>query len=64
MFYTLVLQFYFKNGQKKRKQKKNMVHFWGKKAEEKQNSVTIMISVDRKGTLFPAKLKLQGQSFE
>ena len=51
-------------GKKKRKQKKNMVHFWGKKAEEKQNSVTIMISVDRKGTLFPAKLKLQGQSFE
>ena len=31
---------------------------YDKKAEEKQNSATIMISVDEKGTDFPVKLKL------
>ena len=31
---------------------------------EKQNSATIMISVDGKETVFPMKLKLQGESFE
>ena len=45
-------------------QRKKMIPFWGKKAEEKQNSATIMISVDGKGTVFPMKLKLQGKSFE
>ena len=35
-----------------------------KKAGENQNSVTIMISVDGKATVFPAKLKLQGGLFE
>ena len=35
-----------------------------KKTEEKQNSATIMISVDGKGTVFPVKLKLQGESFQ
>ena len=34
----------FLNGQKKM--------IWGKKAEEKQNGATIMISVDRKGQFF------------
>ena len=34
------------------------------KPEEKQNSATIMISVDEKGTVFMVKLKLQGESFE
>ena len=29
-----------------------------KKTEEKQNSATIMISADGKGTVFPVKLKL------
>ena len=32
---------------------------YDKKAEEKQNSATIMISVDGNGTDFPVKLKLQ-----
>ena len=35
-----------------------------KKVEEKQNSATIMISVDEQGTFFPLKLKLQGESIE
>ena len=30
--------------------------FLRKKTEEKQNSATIMISVDEKGTVFPVKL--------
>ena len=42
------------------KEKKKMIPFWGKTADEKQNSATIMISVDRKGEVFPVKLKLQG----
>ena len=37
--------------------------FLRKKTKEKQNSATIMISVDEKGTVFPVKLKLQGESF-
>ena len=47
MFYTLVLQFYNKNGQKKKYDT-----FLRKKTEQKQNSATIMISVDEKGTAF------------
>ena len=35
-----------------------------KKTEEKQNSVTIMISADRKRTVFLVKLKLEGESYE
>ena len=42
--------------------KKKKISFWGKKAEEKHNSATIMISVDGKRTVFPVKLKLQGKS--
>ena len=38
--------------------------FLRKKAEEKQNSATTMIFVDGKGSVFPMKLKLQGESFE
>ena len=41
-----------------------MTAFYGKKTEEKQNSADIMISVDGKKTVFPVKLKLQGESFE
>ena len=37
-----------------------MIPFGGKKTDEKQNSATIMISVDGKGAVFPVKLKLQG----
>ena len=40
-----------------------MTAFYGKKTEEKQNSADI-ISVDGKKTVFPVKLKLQGESFE
>ena len=60
VIYTLVLQFHLKNGQKKKK----MIPFWVKKLEEKQNSATIMIFVDGKGTVFPVKLKLQGELLE
>ena len=56
MFYTFVLQFYLKNGEKK-----NMIVYCANKPEEKQNSATIMISVDGKGTAFPVILKLQGK---
>ena len=38
-----------------------MIPFWGKKSEGKQNRATLMISVDDKGTVFPLKLKLQGE---
>ena len=40
------------------------IPFWWKNPEEKQNSATIIISVDEKGTVFPMKLKLQGKSLE
>ena len=59
-FYILVLQFYLK---KNGKRKKKIILFWGKKAEEKQNIATIIISVDEKGTVFPVKLKSQAESF-
>ena len=38
--------------------------FLKKKIEEKLNSVIIMTPVDGKGTVFPANLKLDGESFE
>ena len=41
-----------------------MIPFWEKKTEQKQNSATIMISVDGNGLVFPMKLKLQGELFE
>ena len=56
VFYTLILQFYLKMGKKKKEDDT----FLRKTAEEKQNSVSIIISVDGKGTVFPGKLKLQG----
>ena len=46
------------------KEKRKIIPFWGKKTEEKQNSATIMTSVDGKGMALPVKLKLQGESFE
>ena len=45
MFYTLILQFYLKNGQKK---KRRLYLSEGKKIEETQNRATMMISVDGK----------------
>ena len=35
-----------------------------KKAEEKQNSATTIISKDGEGAVFPVKLKSQSESFE
>ena len=35
-----------------------------KKIEEKEKSATMMIFVVEKGTVFPMKSKLQGESFE
>ena len=46
------------------KGKKGRTHTSEAKTREKQNSVTIMISADRKGTVFPVKLKLEGESCE
>ena len=43
------------------KRKKEDDTFLRKKAEEKQNSANIMISIDGKVTVFPVKLKLQGE---
>ena len=60
VFYTLVLQFYFKSGQKKKEDDT----FRSKKTEEKEKRATIIISVDGKVTVFPVKLKLQRESFE
>ena len=46
------------------KRKKRRGYISGEKTEEKQNSVTIMMSVDEKGTVFPVRLKLEGESIE
>ena len=59
LFYTLY-NFIKKMGKKRKK----VIRFWGKKAKKKRNSATAMISVDRQGTVFPVKLKLQEESFE
>ena len=47
-----------------KRKKKEKETFLRKKTEEKQNSVTIMTSVDGKEVVFPVKLKLEGESFE
>ena len=57
VFYTFRFTILLENGQKK----KMMMFFWGKQAEEKQNSATIMITVDEKATVSPVKSKLQGE---
>ena len=59
-FYTLFLQLYLKNEQKKREDDT----FLTKKTREKQNIATIMKSVDGKGIVLPIKLKLQKEWFE
>ena len=58
VFYTLVLQFYF------RKWTKKDDTFLRKKAEENPNIAIIIISVDGKTTAFPLKLKLQEELLE
>ena len=62
VFYTFGFTIFLKIGQKKKR--KWYLSNWKKKTEEKQNSATMMISVDEKGTAFLVKLKLQGESFE
>ena len=57
-FYTLVLQFCLRNGQKKKEDDTFLI-----KTEEKRNIANIMKSVDGKGTVFTMKLKLQEESF-
>ena len=56
VFDTFILQLYLKKWARK--------HQYDKRAEEKQASATIMISIDGKGTVFPVKLKLQRETFE
>ena len=43
--------------------RKKMTHLWGKNRKKAKN-YNQMISVDGKGTVFPVKLKLEGESFE
>ena len=61
MFYTLVLQFYLKNGQK---EKRRRYFSEEKKTREKQNIATTMKSVYEKGTVFLMKLKFKGEWVE
>ena len=60
VFYTLLLQSYLKNGQKK----KRRLYLSEVKTGEIQNGATMMISVYLKGILLPVKLKLQAELFE
>ena len=53
----MVLQSYLKNKQKQ----KTRWYLSEQKKQEKQDKATIMISVDGIGTVFPVKLKLQGE---
>ena len=46
------------------KRKREYHTILSKKTEEKRNSVTIMISIDKKRTIFLVKPKLEGESFE
>ena len=59
MFYTLILQSYSKNGQKKE------IPSWGRKEiRRKTNQCYHNDILDKKGTAFPVNLKLQGESLE
>ena len=57
---TLNLQFYFKSAKEKRRRYLSEE----KKTEEKQNSATVMISVDKKRDSFRVKLKLLKALFD
>ena len=59
VFSALVLQFLAKKISKRKK--KDDTFLKKKNRKEKQNRVTIMISVDGKRTVFLVKLKLQGE---
>ena len=56
-----VLHFGFAMLLKQSAKEKKMIR---KKTEEKQNSITIMMSIDGKGTVFLVKLTLKGELFE
>ena len=60
MIYTLNLQFYFKSAKEKRRRYPSEE----KRTEEKQNSATVMISVDKKGIVFRVKLNLLKALFD
>ena len=45
----------------RKREKENDTFMRQKKTAEKQNSATIMMPVDGKGTVFPVKLKLHGE---
>ena len=53
----MVLQFYLKNGEKK----KRPGYLSEEKNIKKKNRATILVSVDGKGTVFPVKLKIQAE---
>ena len=57
MYFGFTILFY----KMSRRQKENDTFLRQKKTAEKQNSATIMIPVDGKGTVFPVKLKLHGE---
>ena len=44
--------------------RKKMTHLWGKNRKKKAKNYYQMISVNGKGTVFPVKLKLEGELFE
>ena len=52
----MVLQFYLKNGEKKKRP-----GYLSEEKNIKKNRATILVSVDGKGTVFPVKLKIQGE---
>ena len=60
VIYTLNLQFYFKSAKEKRRRYLSEET----KPEEKQNSATVMISVDKRGIVFRVKLKLLKALFD
>ena len=55
--------FGFTNLFKKWAKKNKIIPWWGTVVDVGKNSATITISLDGKGTVFPAKLKLQGDLF-
>ena len=59
VFYTSVLKLSLKNGQRKEDDT-----FLRKKADEKQNSATIMISLDEKRCSFSNEVKIARELFE
>ena len=55
MFCTLVLQFYWNNGQNKQRR----WHIFEEKTEGKEKSVTIMISVDGKKDSYSSEVEIR-----